>query len=48
MDMLAEAVLGNISVLCAGKDYHDLLKSRLKQLARPTWGRQRGLKVFRR
>ncbi|WP_439619827.1 tRNA epoxyqueuosine(34) reductase QueG [Hyphomonas sp.] len=34
MDMLAERSLGNISVYARGKDYHDLLKSRLKQLAR--------------
>jgi epoxyqueuosine reductase len=34
MDMLGERSLGNISVYARGKDYHDLLKSRLKQLAR--------------
>ena len=34
MEMLAERGLGNISVYARGKDYHDLLKSRLKQLAR--------------
>jgi epoxyqueuosine reductase len=34
MDMLAERSLGNISVYARGRDYHDLLKSRLKQLAR--------------
>ncbi|KCZ92664.1 tRNA epoxyqueuosine(34) reductase QueG [Hyphomonas johnsonii] len=34
MEMLAETRLGNISVYARGKDYHDLLKSRLKQLAR--------------
>ncbi len=34
MEMLAKRSLGNISVYARGKDYHDLLKSRLKQLAR--------------
>ena len=34
MEMLGERSLGNISVYARGKDYHDLLKSRLKQLAR--------------
>ena len=34
MEMLAERSLGNISVYARGKDYHDLLKGRLKQLAR--------------
>jgi len=34
MDMLARRGEGNISVYARGKDYHDLLKKRLKQLAR--------------
>jgi epoxyqueuosine reductase len=34
MEMLTERSLGNISVYARGKDYHDLLKGRLKQLAR--------------
>ena len=34
MEILGERSLGNISVYARGKDYHDLLKSRLKQLAR--------------
>jgi epoxyqueuosine reductase len=34
MEMLAEQSLGNISVYARGRDYHDVLKSRLKQLAR--------------
>ncbi|MEM8616525.1 MAG: tRNA epoxyqueuosine(34) reductase QueG [Pseudomonadota bacterium] len=34
MDMLARTDEGNISVYAKGKDYHDVLKKRLKQLAR--------------
>jgi len=34
MDMLARKTEGNISVYARGKDYHDVLKKRLKQLAR--------------
>lgn len=34
MEMLTKQSLGNISVYARGKDYHDLLKRRLKQLAR--------------
>ncbi|MEM9939505.1 MAG: tRNA epoxyqueuosine(34) reductase QueG [Pseudomonadota bacterium] len=34
MDMLARKRDGNISVYARGKDYHDVLKKRLKQLAR--------------
>lgn len=34
MDTLAQREVGNISVYARGKDYHDTLKSRLKQLAR--------------
>ena len=34
LDMLARRGEGNISVYARGKDYHDLLKKRLKQLAR--------------
>ena len=34
MDNLAHATHGNISVYARGADYHDLMKSRLKQLAR--------------
>jgi epoxyqueuosine reductase len=47
MDMLAERSLGNISVYARGKDYHDLLKSRLKQLARAFVGETSAeVKVF--
>ena len=34
MELLAERSVGNISVYARGRDYHDLVKSRLKQLAR--------------
>ena len=34
MELLAERAVGNISVYARGRDYHDLVKSRLKQLAR--------------
>jgi len=34
LDMLGRVSEGNISVYARGKDYHDLLKKRLKQLAR--------------
>ena len=33
LDTLAERQTGNISVYARGRDYHDLIKSRLKQLA---------------
>jgi len=33
LDTLAERETGNISVYARGRDYHDLIKSRLKQLA---------------
>ncbi|MFN4023354.1 MAG: tRNA epoxyqueuosine(34) reductase QueG [Hyphomonas sp.] len=33
LDTLAERTIGNISVYARGRDYHDLIKSRLKQLA---------------
>ncbi|MEQ9504738.1 MAG: tRNA epoxyqueuosine(34) reductase QueG [Hyphomonas sp.] len=33
LDTLAQREVGNISVYARGKDYHDLIKSRLKQLA---------------
>lgn len=45
--LLAEKGLGNISVYARGKDYHDIIKKRLKALARwmvETWGCE--LKVF--
>lgn len=34
LDTLQQATLGNISVYARGRDYHDTLKKRLKQLAR--------------
>ncbi|MBU1288209.1 MAG: tRNA epoxyqueuosine(34) reductase QueG [Alphaproteobacteria bacterium] len=34
MELLDERSVGNISVYARGRDYHDLVKSRLKQLAR--------------
>ncbi|MBA4227248.1 MAG: tRNA epoxyqueuosine(34) reductase QueG [Hyphomonas sp.] len=33
LDTLAQTATGNISVYARGRDYHDLIKSRLKQLA---------------
>lgn len=44
MDMLARRGEGNISVYARGKDYHDVLKKRLKQLAR-TFAESTGAQV---
>lgn len=47
METLGQASTGNISVYARGSDYHDLLKKRLKQLARGFAERSgAGVKVF--
>ncbi|MEL6387708.1 MAG: tRNA epoxyqueuosine(34) reductase QueG [Pseudomonadota bacterium] len=44
LDALAHASKGNISVYARGRDYHDVLKKRLKQLAR-TFAAETGAEV---